>query len=123
MSAFTRSKASRKSYAKKYHRHTEAAGKLMRHNKIKRKKIANTARQHIFCRVKAQINCHSVFDRLWQGPMPVMTRWRAYEYLQEISGFCHIRCLDELQCAKVAEQVKIDFPYLFNTRLNRRFAG
>lgn len=131
MSGLTRSKASRKRYAKRYHNHSETAGRLVRHRKIKEKQIINTAstgsgavmKRKRLRRVKAQIMCHNVFDRLWQEPSPIMTRWRAYEYLHKISGEHHISCLNGLQCGLVVELVKRDFPQLFGVRCSRRFAG
>jgi hypothetical protein len=127
MSAITRSKASRKRYAKKHHNHNEIAGRIVRHRKIKEKQIIGTVKAGLsrrsILRVRAQIDCHSVFDRLWQEPSPTMPRWKAYEYLQEIIGSRHIRCLNKRQCDIVAERVKKDFPQLFGVRCNKRFAG
>jgi hypothetical protein len=120
-----RSKASRKRYAKKHHNHNEIAGRLVRRRKIKEKQIISTvkagcSRRTTLRRVKAQIDCHNTFDRLWQEPSPTMTRWKAYEYLLEIIGVRHISYLNKLQCRIVAERVKRDFPQLFGTRCNKR---
>lgn len=118
-----RSKASCKRYAKKYHNHSEIAGRMARRRKIKVKQIKGTAHPKRLRRVKAQIVCHNVFDRLWQGPVPTMTRWKAYEYLQKIIGINHISYLNIPQCRLVVEHVKGDFPQLFGVRCSKRFAG
>jgi len=132
MSALTRSKASRKRYAAKHHVHSEIAGRLVRHRKIKEKQIVSTTsttisgstkevkRKRLRC-VKAQIACHDAFDRLWQGPTQTMPRWRAYKYLQEIVGVSHIKYLNATQCKLVIMQVKSDFPQLFGVRRSWRF--
>jgi hypothetical protein len=123
MSALTRSKASRKRYTQKHHNLSEIAGHSVRHRKIKEKQIMSSTNRRRLQRVKAQIDCHKTFDRLWDSPTPTMTRWKAYEYLLKISGVRHISYLDEPRCKSVIMQVKIDFPQLFNVQSSKRFMG
>jgi hypothetical protein len=114
-------RSSRKRYAKKSHRYNELAGKMTRHRKIKAKKVLSTVKPKKLCRVKAQVECHIVFDKLWLRPSQVMTRWRAYEYLFEISGAHHIADLNRWQCQMVTDRVKSDFPYLFGIQCSNSF--
>ena len=95
------------------HRKKEVAGREARRRKIIEKQIMSTADCERLRRIKAQIACHRVFDRLWSGAFTVMPRRRAYEYLHQISGFRHIKHLNVRRCRLVAEQVKKDFPQLF----------
>lgn len=58
----------------------------------------------------ARINAHAMFDRLWQGSKPKMTRKEAYRYLQRIMGMtkeeAHIGHFTIEQCQELIERLR-----------------
>ena len=97
-----------------------ASNRHIREYANSRKKMAKRRAKTITVktqRIQAQVECHIVFDRLWQPYDRVMTRWAAYEYLQRITGLsselAHIRYFTVPNCLWVANRIKADFPQLF----------
>ena len=108
-----RTKRSVAKFAAERHRMRQRQTVTSRHLEIRLK----NAPVALSPRVKAQVECHRVFDMLWVGPEAPLIRTRAYAYLSKITGLplpeTHIAQFDLGMCEGVVAKVKEDYPRLF----------
>ena len=71
---------------------------------------------------RARILAHAAFDRIWkQG---AMKRSAAYAWMRQAMGLredqAHVGQFDEVECARLVDLVRRDFPQLFKNHWARR---